>query len=74
MFSMQQKRDIAEKVQTILRATNHPELPKGEIEFNLDVTGAESWSWAKIRKNGGVTNPGINLHNEEVAKKMKSET
>jgi hypothetical protein len=51
-------------VQKILRATNHPELPAGEIQFHLMVAGAESWSCAVIQNNGAVTNPGINPHNE----------
>lgn len=55
MFSVRQKRDIADKIQTILRETNHPELPEGEIEFTIDIKGAEEWSWARIRNNGGVT-------------------
>jgi hypothetical protein len=33
MFSVQQKRKIADEVQKILRDTNHPELPQGEIQF-----------------------------------------
>ena len=64
MFSVAQKRHIAEAVQQILRATNHPELPKGEITFHLHVAGAESWSWADIRNNGAVTTPVVNPHNE----------
>jgi len=64
MFSVRQKREIADKVQGILRATDHPELPKGEIKFELGVVGAESWSWAVIKNNGNVTDPGINPHNE----------
>lgn len=64
MFSTQQKREIADAVQKILRATNHPELPSGEINFALHVDGAESWSWADIRNNGGVTQPGVNPWNE----------
>jgi len=71
MFSVQQKRTIAEKVQRILRNTNHPELPKGEIKFLLHVEGAESWSWADIRNNADVPNPGINPHNEIVALQCK---
>jgi hypothetical protein len=67
MFSVQQKRDISEAVQKILRDTNHPELPKGEIQFLLHVEGAESWSWADIRNNGAVTNPGVNPWNEKQA-------
>lgn len=54
MFSYRQKQEIAEKIQEILRETGHPELPKGEIQFNLHVDGAESWSWADIRNNSHV--------------------
>ena len=64
MFSVRQKREISDKVQEVLRATNHPELPKSEINFTLSVKGAESWSWAEIKNNGAVTNPEINPHNE----------
>lgn len=64
MFSVEQKRDIADKVQKILRETGHTELPRGEIKFLLHVDGAESWSWADIRNNGSVTNPDINPWNE----------
>ena len=64
MFSVRQKREIADKVQSILRETNHEELPSGEIQFRLVVRGAESWSWADIRNNGAVTEPEVNQHNE----------
>ena len=65
MFSVNQKREISEAVQKILRDTNHPELPEGEIQFLLHVDGAENWSWADIRNNGGVTNPSVNPWNEK---------
>jgi len=71
MFSVSQKREIAEKVQQILRETNHPELPNTEIQFCLHVVGAESWSWADIRNNGAVSNPGVNPFNEMQAERMK---
>ena len=64
MFSVQQKRDISDAVQKILSDTGHPELPDGEIRFNLHVAGAESWSWADIKNNGEVINPSVNPHNE----------
>lgn len=64
MFSVHQKREIADKVQKILKDTNHPELPSSEIEFQLHVKGAEDWSWADIRNNGDVVNSGINPFNE----------
>ena len=64
MFSLNQKRQIADAVQKILRDTNHPELPDGEIQFHLHVDGAQSWSWADIKNNGAVLNPGINPWNE----------
>ena len=64
MFSMQQKREIADKVQAVLKETNHPELPEGEIKFELHVAGAENWSRADIRNNEAVTDPGMNPWNE----------
>lgn len=66
MFSVRQKREIAEKVQQILRDTGHPELPEGEISFLLHVDGSQSWSWADIRNNGAVLAPGVNPHNERM--------
>lgn len=72
MFSVAQKRSIADAVQRILRETNHPELPAGEIQFSLHVDGAEAWSWADIRNNGAVTNPGVNPWNEAQEARSKS--
>ena len=68
MFSVEQKRHIAEEVQKIIRATNHPELPKDEIKFLLHIDGAETWSWADIQNNGAVVNPSMNPWNEAQAK------
>ncbi len=65
MFSIRQKHEIAAAVQKILRETNHPELPKGEIQFLLHVSGAESWSWADIQNNGVVKSPDMNPWNEQ---------
>ena len=64
MFSVRQKRNISEAIQKILRGTKHPELPDGEIAFQLEVWGAEGWSLAQIRNNGAVPNPSVNPHNE----------
>ncbi len=72
MFSVQEKRKIADAVQKILRATNHPELPEGEVYFDLHVYGAEAWSWADIRNNLAVTNPGVNPWNERQANRAKA--
>ena len=68
MFSVAQKRAISDAVQKALRDTGHPELPDGEIVFELHVRGAEEWSWADIRNNGAVTNPGANPWNEQQAR------
>jgi hypothetical protein len=68
MFSVQQKRDISDAIQKILRATNHPELPiEGEINFAIHINGAELWSFADILNNDAVDNPGVNPHNERMA-------
>jgi len=71
MFSVAEKRAIAEAVQQLLRATGHPELPPGEIQFLLHVQGAESWSWADIRNNGAISRPDVNPWNEAQAKRAK---
>jgi len=73
MFSVQQKRDISNAVQQILRATAHPELPDGEVNFHLHVDGSELWSWADIKNNGAVANPDVNPFNEAVALTMEEE-
>lgn len=67
MFSLKQKREIAEKAQAILRETGPPELPEGEIQFHLHVEGAEAWSLADILNNGSVPNPDVSPWNEAVA-------
>jgi hypothetical protein len=71
MFSVDQKRKIADVVQKVLRETKHPELPEGEISFLLHVQGAELWSWADIRNNGAVTKPDVNPWNEMQARSGK---
>jgi len=65
MFSVRQKREISDAVQKILRDTGHPELPEGEIFFDLHVAGAEEWSWADIKNNGAVITPSANSWNEK---------
>lgn len=67
MFSVRQKQEIADKVQAVLRETNHPELPEGEISFELHVDGAEGWSWADIHNNGFYKEqaPSVNPWNEQ---------
>lgn len=47
MFSVQQKREISNEIQRVLRSTNHPELPPEgvEIQFNIHINGVENWSW-----------------------------
>jgi len=64
MFSVDQKRTISKRVQELLKETNHPELPDGEIQFHLHVDGAESWSWADIKNNGSIVTPSVNPWNE----------
>jgi hypothetical protein len=71
MFSFRQKQEIAEKVQQALRATNHAELPEGEIKFILHVCGKEKWSFADIKNNGIYEKEPatINPHNERQDKR-----
>lgn len=66
MFSVREKREIAEAIQIKLRETNHPELPgpEEEIAFELYVWGSTGMAFACIRNNGRVPNPSVNPHNE----------
>lgn len=74
MFSVRQKREISEAIQEILRKTGHPELPESEIEFCIDIKGAASWSFAKIKNNGMIKNPTVNPHNEMMDTQKKNYT
>jgi len=69
MFSTSEKQSISSSIQNILRATNHPELSKEEIQFNIHIDGAESWSWADIKNNGAYDgeegNPWNEVHNSQ---------
>jgi hypothetical protein len=65
MFSVRQKREISTAVQLILKDTKHPELPLGEVSFNLHVDGAESWSYADIKNNEACKNLVVNSWNEQ---------
>jgi hypothetical protein len=64
MFSVRQKRDIADQVEALLRATGHPELPADTIPFRLQVWGKQGWSFAVIENNGAVPEPTVNPWNE----------
>lgn len=64
MFSVRQKREIADAVQKILRATNHPELPDGEIKFQLHVQGLDYFEYADIENNAAIAVPRVNPWNE----------
>ena len=55
MFSIAQKRHISDAIQKLLQDTGHPELPDGEIQFELHVFGEASWSFANISNNGAAS-------------------
>lgn len=57
MFSISEKRKIAEEIEKLLLSFNHPEMPKDRPIFKLRVEGKESWSFADIRPNWLVDNP-----------------
>lgn len=51
MFSVEEKRKIAEAIEKLLLELDHPEMPKEKPKFKLHVDGKESWSWADIEPN-----------------------
>jgi len=63
MFSVTEKRKIAEEVERLLLELNHPEMPQEKPSFSLHVDGEESGSWADIKPNWTYdekNSPGIN--------------
>lgn len=76
MFSVAQKRHIAEVLEKTLLELQHPEMPTSKPSFSLHVDGAESWSFADIRPNWEFDDnnkPGVNPWNEAVAAQMNKE-
>ena len=57
MFSIQEKRQIAEEIEKLLLNFNHPEMPTEKPVFTLEVIGKETWSWAVIKPNWEITEP-----------------
>jgi hypothetical protein len=75
MFSLKQKQEIARKVEDLLLAIGHPEMPTEKADFTLNVSGKEGWSWAIIRPNwtfDKANPPGVNPHNEAQAERSKT--
>ena len=68
MFSKEQKAHIATKVEELLLALKHPEMPEEKADFVLEVKGKENWSWATIVPNWTFNEdnkPSINPFNEK---------
>ena len=51
MFSIEEKRKIAEAVEQVVISLDHPEMPKEKPVFKLHITGKEPWSFADITPN-----------------------
>lgn len=64
MFSVAEKRHIAEVVERTIRELNHPEVDNDNITFHLHVNGRESWSWADIHQNSLPVESAPNQWNE----------
>jgi len=76
MFSVDQKKQIAEAVEKTLLSFNHPEVPTEKPSFKLHVDGKESWSFADIEPNwiyNDNNKPGLTLFNEIQAAQKKEE-
>ena len=51
MFSVNEKREIAKKIEELLLSFDHPEMPDEKPVFKIHIEGKESWSWADIEPN-----------------------
>lgn len=69
VFSLEEKKLIAAKVEEVILSLRHPEMPSERPRFTLRVDGKEGWSWAVILPNWtfdepGAEPPGVNPWNE----------
>ena len=68
MFSIAEKRKIADEIEKFLLSLRHPEMPTEKPKFKIHIDGKESWSWADIEPNwvfdDGEKIPQINPFNE----------
>ena len=73
MFSVEEKRRIAEVVEIALLDIKHPEMPEEKPKFELHVNGKEDWSFADIEPNWIYEDKelGVNPWNEHVRELMK---
>lgn len=51
MFSMAEKKKIAEAVEKVILSLNHPEMTTEKVDFTLHVVGKEEWNYAEIFPN-----------------------
>lgn len=51
MFSIAEKRKIAEVIEKTLLKLNHPEMPKKKPMFHIRIEGKAEWSFADIEPN-----------------------
>ncbi len=73
MFSVAEKRKIAEEIEKLLLSLNHPEMPNEKPDFKIHIDGKESWSWADIEPNwkyDDANPPSVNLWNEVARERM----
>jgi len=73
MFSVAEKRKIAEAVEKVILELDHPEMPKERPDFFMRILGKESWSWAEIKPNwmfNKANPPSVNPWNEKSREMM----
>jgi len=66
MLSPKVKKELSEKIQSLLQSVEDNELPSGEIDFLLHVDGAIDLSWCNIRNlsNRDIPAPKSLIRNE----------
>lgn len=74
MFSVAEKRKIAEVIEKTLLELKHPEMPTEKPKFKIHIDGKEEWSWADIEPNWVFDDGkkmGVNPFNEISRKVLK---
>lgn len=73
MFSVAEKKLIAQKLEELILSLKHPEMPTEKPNFTLHIYGKEPWSFADISPNWTFekTAPSVNPWNEVAREVMK---
>ena len=62
MFSAKKKKHLANCIESLIIAMDHPEMDNNNVRFKIHIDGKESWSFADITDNNTAAERGIGVN------------